>query len=161
MPFASRFRHLDRTIAGVLRKYGIRALRYALAFIFIFFGLLKPLGVSPAEQLLKNTIDWVPFVGPTFMLYAIGWWEVAIGVCFLYRPLLRVAGVLLAGQMVGTFLPLVLVPDACWQGSAADKPWAWWAPTLEGQYILKNLLILAAAMVIGGTEHEKARGRWL
>ena len=147
---------LDQRISHTLDKYGVRVMRYALAFVFVFFGILKPLGVSPAEPLLRATIDWVPLVSTTFMLHAIGWWEVAIGVCFLVRPLMRLAVLLLAGQMVGTFLPLVIVPGATWQGGDAARSWAWWAPTTEGQYILKNLLIIAGAMVVGGTARHRA-----
>ncbi len=142
------FDPLDAAISGLLDRYGIRLLRWALAFIFIAFGILKPLGVSPAEGLLRATIDWVPFVTTGFMLHAIGWWEVLIGVCFLWRPTIRVAILLLAMQMVGTFMPLVLVPSATWQKDV-------WAPTLEGQYIFKNLLIIAAAMVVGGTVRHR------
>lgn len=148
---------LDRRVSSTLGRFGVRAMRYALAFVFIFFGLLKPLGVSPAEQLLRDTVSWVPLLSETFMLHAIGWWEVAIGVCFLWRPLMRVAIALLALQMVGTFLPLVLVPDATWQGSASARSWGWWAPTTEGQYIMKNLVIIAGAIVVGGTARHSVR----
>ena len=151
------FDRLDRRISHTLEKYGVRAMRYALAFVFVFFGVLKPLGVSPAKGLVRETVGWVPLFSTTFMLHAIGWWEVAIGVCFLWRPLMRVAVALLALQMVGTFLPLVIVPGATWQGAAAEKSWAWWAPTTEGQYIMKNLLIIAGAMVVGGTARHRAR----
>ena len=74
---------VDRAISGGLRRYGVGALRFALATIFILFGILKPLGVSPAENLVLDTVTWVPLIGPRTMLYLIGWWEVAIGLCFL------------------------------------------------------------------------------
>jgi uncharacterized membrane protein YkgB len=109
--------------------------------------------VSPAAGLLAATVEWVPFVSTESMLHLIGWWEVAIGVCFLWRPMLRIGILLLAMQMVGTFLPLVVVPDATWQANGA--------PTMEGQYILKNLLIISGAMIVGGTARTKADGRLL
>ena len=148
---------LDRGISHTLEKYGVRVMRYALAFVFILFGLLKPLGISPAEDLLRATIDWVPLVSTTFMLHAIGWWEVAIGVCFLVRPLMRLAVLLLAGQMVGTFLPLVVVPGACYARAETIGGFGVWTLTTEAQYILKNLLIIAGAMVVGGTARFRAR----
>ncbi len=155
----SRFDRLDARVNETLARYGVRLMRYAIAFVFIAFGILKPLGVSPAEPLLRETIAWVPLVSTDFMLNAIGWWEVAIGVCFLYRPLLRLGILLLAGQMGGTFLPLVVVPEATWQGASAAKSWAAWAPTMEGQYILKNLLIIAGAIIVGGTARGGETGR--
>ncbi len=158
-PLPARFDTIDARINDTLARYGVRLMRYAIAFVFIAFGILKPLGISPDEPLLRETIAWVPLVSTDFMLHAIGWWEVAIGVCFLYRPLLRLGILLLAGQMGGTFLPLVVVPEATWQGASAAKSWAAWAPTMEGQYILKNLLIIAGAIIVGGTARGGETGR--
>lgn len=76
----------------------------------------------------------------------IGWWEVAIGVSFLFQRTLRLAIALLAMQMVGTFMPLVLLPDVTFQLGGYPV-----APTMEGQYIIKNLLIISAALVVGGS----------
>ncbi|MEL7237370.1 MAG: hypothetical protein AAGK78_00795, partial [Planctomycetota bacterium] len=113
---------------------------------------LKPLGLSPAEGLVLATVDWVPVVPPGVMLHLIGWWEVAIGLCFLWRPLIRVGIGLLALQMGGTFLPLVVLPEQCFvqRPLLGDGPMVW-TLTVEAQYILKNLLILAGAMVVGST----------
>ena len=68
----------------------------------------------------------------------------AIGLTFLSRRTLRIAIALLAGQMVGTFLPLIILPEVTFQSAP-------FVPTMEGQYILKNLLIISAALVVGGT----------
>ncbi len=76
----------------------------------------------------------------------IGWWEVAIGITFLFRRTIRVAIALLTLQMVGTFMPLILLPTVTLQ--AGHLPYG---PTMEGQYIIKNLLIISAALVVGGT----------
>lgn len=76
----------------------------------------------------------------------IGWWEVAIGTAFLFRKSIRFAIALLFMQMVGTFMPLVLLTDVTFL--TGHFPYA---PTMEGQYIIKNLLIISAALVIGGT----------
>ncbi|MGF1632418.1 MAG: hypothetical protein ACFCVE_01095 [Phycisphaerae bacterium] len=144
-----RFDAIDRRVVGFLHRYGDRAARWALAVVFIWFGLLKPLGVSPAAGLLMATVDWVPFIAPETMLHLIGWWEVAIGICLAAggwsRVLVRVGLLLLALQMVGTFMPLFVIPGACFQEGRVP-----WAPTTEGQYIFKNLVIIAAAMVVGG-----------
>jgi len=140
---------LDLRIARFMRRFGVTALRYALAVIFIWFGLLKPLGVSPAEPLVLMTVDWMPLLSARSWLAVIGWWEVAIGVAFLFGPTLRLAIGLLALQMVGTFMPLVLLPGVTFQEGAMP-----WGLTMEGQYIVKNLLIIAAALVVGGTVRQ-------
>ncbi|MEQ9097259.1 MAG: hypothetical protein RIE32_13470 [Phycisphaerales bacterium] len=136
---------IDRRIARFMRRYGHGALRFALAVIFIWFGVLKPLGISPAEQLVLQTVDWMPLLSSETWLAIIGWWEVLIGVLFLFRPTLRFAIGLLALQMVGTFMPLVILPEVTFQPGRVP-----YGLTLEGQYIVKNILIIASALVIGG-----------
>jgi len=124
-----------------MEYYGHRLLRYSLAIIFIWFGLLKPLGMSPAAELVANTVYWLP---PDVFLPILGWWEVAIGVGLLFRPLVRMALFLLFLQLPGTALPLLLLPNVCFSKFPIGL-------TLEGQYIIKNLTIISAAIVIGGT----------
>lgn len=146
------FDRLDAMVAGFMRKYGMRSLRYSLAIVFIWFGILKPLGLSPAEPLVLRTVDWLPVFEPKTWLSMIGWWEVAIGVLFLFPLTIRFAIALLAMQMVGTFMPLVMLPDATFQAGRIP-----YGLTMEGQYIVKNLLIISAAMVIGGTVRDGSR----
>ena len=129
-----------------MQRWAVRLLRWSLAVIFIWFGILKPLGLSPAESLVLKTVAWMPLLTPRQWLGLIGWWEVAIGLTFLFRPTLRLAIALLAMQMVGTFMPLVILPEITFQ--IGRYPYA---PTMEGQYIIKNLLIISAALAIGGT----------
>jgi uncharacterized membrane protein YkgB len=137
---------LDRWIATFMQRWGTLALRISLAIIFVWFGILKPLGISPAEPLVLATVRWLPLLDPPTWVVVIGWWEVLIGLAFLFRGTVRVAIGLLALQMVGTLLPLVLLPEITFQ--AGRFPYA---PTMEGQYIIKNLLIISAALVVGGT----------
>ena len=133
--------NFDRRMASWMEYYGHRLLRYSLAIIFIWFGLLKPLGMSPAADLVANTVYWLP---PDVFLPILGCWEVAIGVGLLFRPLVRMALFLLFLQLPGTALPLLLLPDVCFSKFPIGL-------TLEGQYIIKNLTIISAAIVIGGT----------
>ena len=144
------FATLDSAIAGTMGRHGVLLLRISLGVIFIWFGLLKPLGLSPASELVERTVYWV--VPPRIFVPVLGWWEVAIGICMLVRPLIRVAILLLAFQMAGTFLPLILLPDICY--SEGRIPWGL---TLEGQYIVKNLVVIGAAIVIGGTVRNRAK----
>lgn len=145
------FDPIDRSIAAFMRRYGTTALRLSLAIIFIWFGLLKPLGLSPAQPLVEATVSWMPLLSPTGWVSVIGWWEVAIGAFFLFRPTIRIALALMALQMVGTFLPMVLLPDVTFQAGRIP-----YGPTMEGQYILKNLLIISAGLVVGGTVRSEA-----
>lgn len=140
------FEKTDKMISLFMRRWGIIALRVSLGIIFIWFGLLKPLGVSAAIPLVKATTSFMPLLGPDQWVFVIGWWEVAIGIFFLFQKTIRIAIALLAIQMFGTFLPLFILPEVTFQGGLFP-----FAPTLEGQYIIKNLMIISAALVIGGT----------
>ena len=141
----------DRRVASWMAYYGHRLLRYSLAVIFIWFGILKPLGMSPAADLVAHTVYWF---SPDVFVPILGWWEVAIGVGLLFRPLVRVALLLLFLQMPGTALPLVLLPAVCF----TEIPFGL---TLEGQYIVKNLTLISAAIVIGGTVRGRSAQREL
>ena len=140
------FEKIDGQISGFMGNWGVLALRISLGIIFIWFGLLKPFGISPAEPLLLKTVSWLPFFEPKTWLIVIGLWEVVIGIAFLFRPTVRIAIALLAMQMVGTFMPLVVLPSVTFRVGGFP-----YALTMEGQYIIKNLLIISAALVIGGT----------
>lgn len=137
----TRLDRLDQAVARWMNRYGVIILRISLAVIFIWYGALKPFGLSPAEELVKHTVYWVD---ADLFLPILGWWEVAIGVCLLFRPLIRLAILLLFLQMPGTMLPLVLLPEVCF----TEFPHGL---TLEGQYIIKNLVLIGAALVVGGT----------
>lgn len=147
---ASKLDILDYHIAAFMRAWGLLALRVSLALVFIWFGILKVLGLSPAEGLVLATVDWMPIFGGEVWLHIIGWWEVAIGITFLFQRTLRIAIALLAGQMVGTLLPLLVLPDVAFQAGRVP-----FAPSLEGQYIIKNVIIISAALVIGGSARRR------
>lgn len=132
---------LDAWFINFLQTYGLTALRLALGAIFIWFGGLKPFGLSPAQDLVAATVYWSE---PEIIVPLIGLWEVAIGVCLLFPPLTRLGLGLLALQMPGTFLPLVLLPEVCFTVFPLGL-------TLEGQYIVKNLVIIGAALIVGST----------
>lgn len=131
-----------------MRDLSIPAIRVSFGIVFIWFGILKPFGLSAAEGLLKATVVWLPFGSADLWLIIIGWWEVAIGLCFLFRRTTRIAIALLFLQMVGTFLPLILLPEVSFQNGN------YFMPSLEGQYIIKNLMIISAALVLGGRFHK-------
>lgn len=140
---------VDRQIAGWMRQYGVLILRYSLGIVFIWFGALKPLGMSPAEELVRNTVY---FVDEDFFLIVLGVWEVLIGIGLLFRPMLRLAILLLFLQMPGTMLPLVLLPEVCFTQFPIGL-------TMEGQYIIKNLVLIGAGLVVGGTVRQPSTSR--
>ncbi|MDA0321830.1 MAG: hypothetical protein O2923_03820 [Verrucomicrobia bacterium] len=137
---------IDLRISAFMARWGTIAVRISFGIIFVWFGILKPLGISSAEPLVLATVPWLPFFEGETWVSIIGWWEVAIGVAFLFRSTIRIAVALLALQMVGTFMPLVFLPEITFQ--AGRFPYG---PTMEGQYIIKNLMIISAALVVGGT----------
>lgn len=138
----------DRLVVATMDAFGIKFARLALGIVFIWFGALKIIGeLSPAYDLVAATVYWLT---PEIIIPLIGLWEVAIGVAFLFPPLTRVALLLLIPQMPATFLPLVLLP-------AVTFTVVPWGLTLEGQYIVKNLVIIACALIIGGTALRKDR----
>ncbi|MBX2976810.1 MAG: hypothetical protein KF721_11800 [Ignavibacteriaceae bacterium] len=139
---------IDQEIAKWMRLWSTPAIRISFGIIFIWFGILKPFGISSAEGLLKATVVWLPFGTPEFWLMVIGWWEVAIGVTFLFPQTTKVAIALLFLQMFGTFMPLVLLPEVTFQNGNI------FTPSLEGQYIIKNVMIISAALVLGGNYYK-------
>jgi uncharacterized membrane protein YkgB len=117
--------------------------RIPLFIIFFWFGLLKVLKMSPATELIIDTVFWMPILTPEDWVIVIGYWEMAIGICFLNKKTTLIAVILMFLQMTGTFLPLLILPEITFQNSN------FLLPTLEGQYIIKNIIIITAALIIG------------
>ena len=136
------FKALDSLISQTMNKYGIYFLRYSVGVIFVWFGILKTIGISPAQDLVANTVYW--FDNKIDFVKFLGCWELIIGITMCCKPLIRVSIFLLFMQMPGTFLPLILLPEVCFTNLPIGL-------TLEGQYIIKNLIIISSALVIGGT----------
>lgn len=138
---------IDARATRLMNEYGPLILRYALGVVFVWFGALKVIGISPAGDLVAATVYFVP---AELFVPVLGVWEVLIGLCLFSRRFIRLALLLLAFQMPGTFLPIVLLPDVVF----VDFPYAL---TTEGQYIVKNLVIIGAALVVGGHVREELR----
>ena len=138
------FNKLDSRFIKIMKRASIPSIRLSFGVIFIWFGVLKPLGLSSAEGLLKATVIWLPFGSPEMWLIVIGLWEVVIGVFFFFKRTTRIAIVLLFLHMAGTFMPLIVLSEVTFQSNNILLP------TLEGQYIIKNLMIISAALVLGG-----------
>lgn len=137
--FLRNIREFDHWAIDKLNRSSLTILRITLAITFIWFGALKPFGQSPAVELITKTVYWF---NPDIFIPILGIWEMLIGICLLFPPLIRVGLGLLALQMPGTFLPLVILPEVCFTSVPFDL-------TLEGQYIIKNLVLIGAALVVG------------
>jgi uncharacterized membrane protein YkgB len=138
----SRFDALDRRITHWMARAGIPILRVALGVVFVWFGALKLFpGMSPAEELVIATVPWLP--GRIF-LPILAVWEIVIGLGFISGRALRLTILLLYLQMPGTLAPIVLLPEQVFTVFPFGL-------TLVGQYIVKNLVLIAAALVIGAT----------
>jgi uncharacterized membrane protein YkgB len=138
---------VDALLTGWMARNGIRLLRFSVGVVFLWFGALKFVpGLSPAQTLAGNTMSALSFgvLAPETALFILAVWECAVGIGLLTGYLLRATLLLLWLQMLGTLTPLVLFPELCFSVVPV-------APTLEGQYIIKNLVLVTAAIVIGAT----------
>ena len=126
---------------------GVPLLRIALGVVFFWFGVLKFFpNLSPAEELAARTIETISFgtIHSDVSLPVLAAWECLIGLGLILGKFLRATLALLAVQMLGTFLPLILFPQETFSVFPI-------APTLEGQYIIKNVVLVGAAIVVGAT----------
>ncbi|MEX0864605.1 MAG: DoxX family membrane protein [Acidimicrobiia bacterium] len=130
----------DRVLLPFLHRWGVPALRVSLAVVFIWFGALKVLGVSPVVDLVASTVYWVD---PDWFVPALGGVELLVGVGLMVNLGLRLVLAVLSVQLIGTFLVFLLHPEVAFQDGNPLKL------TVEGEFVVKNLVLLAAAMVVG------------
>jgi len=136
------FSKIDKKLTDWMANYGLLILRISLGIVFLWFGLLKFFkGLSPAEDLVRNTVY---FVDPDIFIHILAAWESLIGIGLITGKFLRVTILLLFLQMPGTALPLLILPEKVWTVFP-------YGLTLEGQYIVKNLVLIGAGLVIGAT----------
>jgi uncharacterized membrane protein YkgB len=137
----ARIKEFDQWLIALFLRYGHWLHRVSLGILFIWFGLLKPLGHRTTTSILAHTTYWGD---PETIVLILGWWEVAIGVCLLFRPLVRIAVLLLVIRLPGVVLAFVLKPEVCFFSFP-------FAPTLEGQYLIKDLVVFIATLAIVGS----------
>lgn len=145
--WTQQFRRIDRRLTQWMAHNGITLLRISIGLIFIWFGALKFVpGLSPADELATRTILTLSFglIPPEISRPVLALWETLIGLGLITGWLMRGTLLLLFLQMIGTITPLFLFPAETWSQFPI-------APTLEGQYILKNLVLVSAGLVIGAT----------
>ncbi|WP_293308577.1 hypothetical protein [Pedobacter sp. UBA5917] len=139
-----------RIVAWKARN-GINILRICLGIIFIWFGVLKFFpGMSAAEEIAGRTILKLTFglVKPATSMPILAIWECIIGLGLMTKAWLRLTLILLYMQMAGTFLPLIFFPHETFHHSVL-------VPTLLGQYIIKNFVLISGGILIGATLKSK------
>ncbi|MEK7137896.1 MAG: hypothetical protein AAB787_00150 [Patescibacteria group bacterium] len=135
-------KNLDLKFINFAKKHAIVFSRIALFVVYFWFGALKLFGTSPANPLVENLLQkTLPFMTFDTFIILLGIGEMIIGLAFLIKGFERLAILLLIPHMITTAMPLILLPSVAWQ--------SFLTPTLEGQYIIKNLLIIASALFIG------------
>ena len=123
--------------------YSALLLRLSLAIVYIWFGALKVFETSPAEELVQETVYWFE---PTIFVPILGIVEMMIGFGLLIKKWTPIVLLLLLLHMFVTFFPIVIVPKLCFDTTL-------FCPTLTGQYIVKNVVLIAAALAIIGKHH--------
>jgi len=131
---------LDARIVPFLRRWSIPILRVSLGVVFLWFGALKIFDITPVADLVADTVYWVD---PDWLVPALGVAEVIVGIGLLTKVALRAVLALFALQMAGTFLVLVILPEVAFQDGNIFKL------TVEGEFVVKNLVLLSAGMVVG------------
>ncbi len=141
---------LDRQLIDFFKKTYIPLARVAFFVVFFWFGFIKLIGISPAgplaESLVSKTVgdEWFDLL---FMILAL--MECLIGILFLFPRAVRIIIPVLILHMIVVCSPLVLLPEQTWQ--------SFLVPTLEGQYIIKNIVIVALAFGVAANTQPLAR----
>lgn len=143
----ARFDRVDKHITTWMARYGLLLLRLSLGVVFFWFGFLKFFpGLSPAADLATRTIETLSLglITPNISIYILAVWECLIGLGLIIGRYMRLTLLLLFLQMVGTISPVFLFPAEVFTRIP-------YAPTLEGQYIIKNMVLISAGLVLGAT----------
>jgi uncharacterized membrane protein YkgB len=137
---------IDLRLLHFFRRISVPVARFGLFVVFFWFGALKVAGLSPAAGIIQDLYtQTIPFLNFHTFYLCFALFECAIGILFLIRGTERIVLPMLLVHMVTTFLPLFMLPSVTWQSA--------FVPTLEGQYIIKNLVIIATAIGIAAHLH--------
>jgi uncharacterized membrane protein YkgB len=131
-------RMIDR-VEPIVQRNSLAALRIAIAAVYVWFGALKVAGTTPVRALVEATTPWSD---PSWFVPAMGVFEVLLGLWLMSGRGLRAALPLFVAHMIGTFGVLVMVPDVAFQNGNPFQL------TVEGEFVVKNLVVLAAVIVV-------------
>lgn len=141
---------IDAVIIPRLRRWSVPLLRGSLGVVFVWFGGLKVLDVSPISDLVEDTVYWVD---ASWFVPVLGVFEILIGLGLLLSRALRLVLAALVLQLAGTFLVFVVRPGVAFQDGNPLKL------TVVGEFVVKNLVLLTAALVVGSTIERRSRRR--
>lgn len=141
------FDRVDVRITNWMARFGLLLLRVSLGLVFLWFGALKFFpGLSPAQELATSTTEILTLglIAPEVAILLLAAWECLIGLGLITGRFMRATLLLLFVQMLGTATPLFFFPQEVFTRFP-------YALTLEGQYIIKNVVLVSAGLVIGAT----------
>lgn len=147
---APRAGRAETMLMDLAARFGVPALRVTLALTFLWFGALKITNDTPVGDFVASTVDWIPGVSGAWFVPFLGVVEVLLGAALLFGRGLRVVLPLLFAHLGGTFLALVTQPDVTFQGGNPVML------TTEGEFVIKNLILLSAVLVLYGVQRAKA-----
>lgn len=138
----------DDLLMPLIKNNYIWFARITFFIIYFWFGILKIFDTSPANPLVAALQEkTLPFLTFEQFIVMFSIYEMVIGILFLFPKLTKVAFILFILHMGMTMMPLVLLPEVSWQGFLV--------PTLEGQYMIKNLVLIALASSILVNSNKK------
>jgi putative oxidoreductase len=133
------YRLVEVRVSEELRRVSLPLLRGAFGVVFVWFGALKVLGVTPVGDFLAGTLPWFD---RAWLIPAVGLVEMAIGLGMVLDRFLVLVCAALVGHLLGTFLSLVMQSDLAFQHGN---------PLLlatDGEFVVKNVVFIAAALVL-------------
>jgi putative oxidoreductase len=139
------FLELEAWIISVLRRISVPLLRGAIGVVFVWFGVLKIGDTSPVGDFVANTLPWFD---RTWLVPTVGFFEIVIGVAMMVGRFVTLVCVLLTAHLTGTFLALIMQPDITFQHRNL------FLLTTEGEFVIKNIVFIAAGLVIAARFHK-------
>lgn len=138
----AKLEKFDGRVINILRKYSDEISRIALFIIFVWFGFLKTIGLSPAAELVVALMNetFLRGLSPEMFLIGFGWFEVVIGIMVLFPKIERITFLLMGFHLITTVMPLFILTEISW--------YAPFVPTLVGQYIIKNLALISIGLLL-------------
>lgn len=141
---------IDRGAPGLLRRVSPLLLRTSLALTFIWFGALKVAGTTPVTALVANTVAWIPGIEAAWFVPALGVLEVVLGAALFLGRAMRLVLATLVTHLAGTFLVLLVQPEVAFQNG---NPLLL---TTEGEFVIKNLVLISGLLVLAAQPHVRS-----
>jgi uncharacterized membrane protein YkgB len=143
-----RYQAAEATAIEKLRRISLPLLRLTIGIVFVWFGALKIGDSTPVGDFVARTLPWF---NRDFIVPALGWFEIAMGLAIIAGRLLTLVCAGLVAHLTGTFLSLVMQPEVTFQGGNPLML------TTEGEFVVKNIVFIAAALVIAARFHLEER----